>query len=50
MYLFVLNFKNGKVYRYEVKGDPEEFLDFLGFDLSNIQWMVTNHKKINDEL
>jgi len=52
MYLFVLDFTDGKVYRYNMKDKVlfDEFEDFIiteGFLLSNVEWMVTNNGKLH---
>lgn len=50
-YLTVLDFETAKVYQYEVEPneqheDHENFLADMGFNLSNIKWMVHNDPKI----
>tara|TARA_Y100000114_G_C11682906_1_gene289494 strand:+ start:410 stop:583 length:174 start_codon:yes stop_codon:yes gene_type:complete len=48
-YLFVLDFEDGKVYRYDVRGvskEHEEYLLEQGHSLSNIEWMVTDIGKL----
>lgn len=45
MYLTVLDYSDGKVYQFELRldkwiSDPEEFLIYEGFSLSNIEWMT----------
>ena len=51
MYLFVLDFTNGKVYRYNIEGKvQEDFEDYIieqGHSLSNIEWMTTNNGKLH---
>ena len=43
-YLFILDFTDGKVYRYNMKDkvwfdDFEDFIITEGFSLSNVEWM-----------
>ena len=49
-YLFILDFTDGKVYRYNIYGKVwEDFEDFIvteGFSLSNVEWMATNNSKV----
>jgi len=56
-YLFILDFTDGKVYRYNMKDPestgvwsfPDDFEDFIvteGFSLSNVEWMATNSGKL----
>lgn len=45
MYLTVLDYADGTVYRFELRLDkwinnPEEFLVEEGFSLGNIEWMT----------
>ncbi len=51
MYLFILDFTDGKVYRYNTEGKvQEDFEDFIieqGHSLSNVDWMTTNNGKIH---
>ena len=51
MYLFVLDFTNGKVYRYniedKVQEDFENYIIEQGHSLSNIEWMTTNNGKLH---
>ena len=54
MYVFVLDFTNGKVYRYNVKDkidnplvDFENFIIEAGHSLSNVEWMTTNNGKLH---
>ena len=51
-YLFVLDFGDGKVYRYnlidaEVHEDFEDFIIEQGHSLSNCDWMVTKFGKLH---
>ena len=61
-YMFVLDFEDGKVYRYlypEVleneegkiveKNDDESYLVLLGHSAANCEWMITKHGEIIDE-
>ena len=52
MYLFVLDFTDGKVYRYNMETvewtyNFEDFIITEGFSLSNVEWMVTNNGKLH---
>tara|TARA_R100001443_G_scaffold107419_1_gene117293 strand:- start:2 stop:178 length:177 start_codon:yes stop_codon:yes gene_type:complete len=51
-YLFILDFTDGKVYRYNMKDkvwfdDFEDFIVTEGFSLSNVEWMATNNGKLH---
>jgi hypothetical protein len=50
-YLFILDFEDGKVYRYNIEGkiyeDFEDFIVEAGHSLSNVDWMTTNHGKLH---
>ena len=50
-YLFILDFEDGKVYRYNIEGEvQEDFEDFIiekGHSLSNCEWMTTNIGKLH---
>ena len=50
-YLFILDFEDGKVYRYNIEGEvQEDFEDFIiekGHSLSNCEWMTTNNGKLH---
>ena len=50
LYLFVLDFEDGRVYRYDVwLNDSEEIEDYLtdmGHSMSNCEWMVTRFKRV----
>jgi hypothetical protein len=53
-YLFILDFEDGKVYRYNVGGkidnplvDYEDFIIEAGHSLSNVEWMTTNNGKLH---
>jgi len=49
-YVFVLDYVDGRVYRYDVWIDDsekiEEYLDDMGHSISNIEWMVTKFKRV----
>ena len=49
-YVFVLDFEDGRVYRYDVwLNDSEEiesYLTDMGHSMSNCEWMVTKFKRI----
>ena len=50
-YLFILDFEDSKVYRYNIEGsyqlDLEHFITEAGHSLSNIEWMTTNNGKLH---
>lgn len=50
-YLFVLDFEDAKVYRYNIEGelygDLEDFMIRAGHSLSNVEWMTTNNGKLH---
>ena len=50
LYLFVLDFEDGRVYRHDVWiDDAEKIEDYLtdrGHSMSNCEWMLTRNKKI----
>ena len=49
-YVFVFDYVDGRVYRYDVwLNDSEEiesYLDDMGHSIGNIEWMVTKYKKV----
>ena len=48
-YLFVLDFMNGRVYKYDVRDvsmGHEEYIISIGHSLSNIEWMATDNPEI----
>ena len=49
-YVFVLDYVDGRVYRYDVWFDDsekiEEYLTELGHNVGNIEWMLTRNKKV----
>jgi len=51
-YLFILDFTDGKVYRYNMEAvewtyNFEDFIVTEGFSLSNVEWMTTNNGKLH---
>ena len=50
-YLFILDFEDGKVYRYNIEGsyqvNLEDFIIEAGHSLSNVDWMTTNNGKLH---
>ena len=54
MYIFVLDFEDGQVIRYDVSNVREEcyedILELAGHSLSNIQWMATEKDQIKTHL
>jgi len=51
-YLFILDFTDGKVYRYNMETvewtyNFEDFIITEGFSLSNVEWMTTNNGKLH---
>jgi hypothetical protein len=48
-YIFVLDFIESRVYKYDVRSVSKENEDYLleqGHSLSNIEWMVTDNDEI----
>ena len=49
-YVYVLDFEDGRVYRYDVwidsANDLESYLYDMGHNLSNCEWMVTKFKRV----
>jgi len=48
-YIFVLDFIESKVYKYDVRSVSKEHEDYLleqGHSLSNIEWMATDNDEI----
>ena len=49
-YVFVLDYTDGRVYRYDVWFDDsekiEEYLDDMGHAIGNIEWMLTRFKRV----
>ena len=54
-YLFILDFADSKVYRYnlidaEVYEDFEDFIIEQGHSLTNVDWMTTNNGKLHTHM
>ena len=61
LYMFVLDFEDGKVYKYlypeaveneegkVVDNDGESYLEMLGHRATNCEWMITKYEEIIDE-
>lgn len=53
--IIVLDYSKGKVYIHTLPrlnmydSEIETWLDYMGFDLDNINWMVNKNITINDE-
>ena len=53
--IIVLDYSNGKVYIYTLPrlnmydSEIETWLDYMGFNLNDINWMVNKNITINDE-
>ena len=53
--IIILDYSNGKVYIYTLPrlnmydSEIETWLDYMGFNLNDINWMVNKHITINDE-
>ena len=48
-YIFVLDFVDGQVYRYDMRSvsmSEEDYISLQGHSLSNIEWMATDNPKI----
>ena len=48
-YIFVLDFMDGQVYRYDIRSvsmNEEEYLMSQGHSLANIEWMSTDNGKV----
>ena len=49
-YVFVLDYTDGRVYRYDVWFDDsekiEEYLDDIGHSIGSIEWMLARNKKV----
>ena len=48
-YIFVLDFMDGQVYRYDIRSvsmNEEEYLMSQGHSLANIEWMSTDNPEI----
>ena len=57
VYLWVLDFNDNQVYKYDIDrvlyNDypeyPEEYMEKLGHDTNNVQWMVSPYNEVLDE-
>jgi hypothetical protein len=57
VYLWVLDFNDGQVYRYnidkEIYNDHtdhcEDYMQRVGHEISNVQWMVSPYDEVLDE-
>lgn len=53
--IIILDYSNGKVYIYTLPrlnmydSEIETWLDYMGFNLNDINWMVNENITINDE-
>lgn len=53
--IIILDYSNGKVYIYTLPrlnmydSEIETWLDYMGFNLNDINWMVNSNITINDE-
>ena len=53
--IIILDYSNGKVYIYTLPrlnmydSEIETWLDYMDFNLNNINWMVNKNITINDE-
>ena len=55
--LWVLDFNDNQVYKYSIEKDlyndypeyPEEYMENLGHDTNNVQWMVSPYDEVLDE-
>lgn len=53
--IIILDYYNGKVYIYTLPrlnmydSEIETWLDYMGFNLNDINWMVNKNITINDE-
>ena len=49
-YVFVLDYVDGRVYRYDVWLDDaekiEDYLTDMGHSIGNIEWMLTRFKRV----
>ena len=48
-YIFVLDFMDGQVYRYDMRSismNEEDYLSSQGHSLANIEWMSTDNPEI----
>ena len=57
VYLWVLDFNDNQVYKYTIKrvlyNDypeyPEDYMQTVGHDTNNVQWMVSPYDEVLDE-
>ena len=57
VYLWVLDFNDNQVYKYTIKqvlyndypDYPEEYMQTVGHDTNNVQWMVSPYDEVLDE-
>ena len=53
--IIILDYSNGKVYIYTLPrlnmydSEIETWLDYMGFNLNDINWMINKNITINDE-
>ena len=48
-YIFVLDFMDGQVYRYDMRSistNEEDYLSSQGHSLANIEWMSTDNPEV----
>lgn len=51
----ILDYSNGEVYIYTLPrlnmydSEIENWLEYMDFDISDIEWMVSRHMNIHDE-
>ena len=49
-YVYVLDFEDGRVYRYDIWLDDaeeiEEYLTEMGHSIGNCEWMTTRFKRV----
>jgi|TARA_X000001382_G_scaffold34509_1_gene22765 hypothetical protein len=48
-YLFVLDFMDGQVYKYDVRNYSDEHEDYImaqGHSLANVEWMATDNGEV----
>ena len=57
VYLWVLDFNDNQVYKYTIKqvlyndypDYPEDYMQMVGHDTNNVQWMVSPYNEVLDE-
>lgn len=53
--IVILDYSNGEVYIYTLPrlnmydSEIENWLEYMDFDISDIEWMVSRHMNIHDE-